>query len=143
MHINKSNIIGLPIMRYMIYMLIITMTISSVSLSRYASSLARDDSAGVAKFDVSVTHDYWGSDEYSHISLVQTIGETTDYIFTVTNDSDVAVRARLVILSATSAYTVDPTVEIPAYDSRDVSVTIQGLFTGNDVQMYVEYEQID
>jgi len=145
--IKKRKVVrsSLPIVRYMTYLLIVTVTLSGVSLSRYATSLASEDQARAARFDVTVSHASWSIDEYNDRFVVQTIDGSQEYTFTVTNNSEVAIQARLVIVSSTSSVAPDPSdwQIIPANESRDITITIAGSFTGNNVQLFIEYEQID
>lgn len=132
---------SLPIVRYMLYLLIVTLTVSGVSLSRYATSSPGADQARVAKLDVVVTHPGWNNyDVSSHAT-----GGTKGYELRVTNNSEVAVRARLVIDGSGGSVFASPSgwFDLPLGAWQDIAVTVTGTAGGNVVQMHVEYEQID
>ena len=141
----------LPIVRYMFYMLVITVAVTMVSFSRYSTSSAMWDSSKVAKFNVVVEHAPWsvsGSPDRDVYSFgVGTTGGTRGYTFTVRNYSEVTVRARLVVDSADQTVTYNPawfTVPIGGSPQTITATVPQGIgLTGNDVQMHIEYEQMD
>jgi len=136
---------ALPLVRYMAYLLIVTTAITGVSLSRYSTSSSSDDSARVAKFEVVISHIEWSEDENNDISLVSTPDGVRNYVFTVTNNSEVAVRARLIIIASDYTATANPTgwTDISPDNSENITVTVTGTFEGNHVKVYIEYEQID
>ena len=144
-HMKKNNI-KIPYVRYMAYMLIVMLTVTSASLSRFKMSSSAGDSARVAEFNVSVTHAAgWSAGEFNDI-VATGIGGSKDYIFTVTNNSEVAVRARLVVESSSGqAAAVNPSgwFDLQCNNSRNVTVNVVGDAGGNNVKMHVEYEQID
>jgi len=155
---------SIPIIRYLVYLLIVTTTITGISLSKYSTSISGEDSAKVAKFDVDV-------------SLVSTspplnndLGPNTDYIaydsgilsktytFTVTNHSEVSVRARAVAehkYNPEGTYTVTTSSWVDFSPNngngpKNISVIVErppllnkSSILMNDVKIYVEYEQID
>ena len=135
----------MPLIRYLVYLLIVTTAITGVSLSRYATSSGVNDSARVAKFDVVISHVVWSEDENNDISLVSAPGGTRNYVFTTQNNSEVAVRARLIIVSSDYIATENPTgwTDIAPHGSENITVTVTGTFEGNHVKVYIEYEQID
>lgn len=138
---------AIPIIRYMLYLLIVTITITGVSLSRYATSSSQKDAGRVAGFDVSVTHTgTWSENEFEDVSNHLLNGSKV-YSFRVTNNSEVAVRARVVIDgNSGTAPIVSPsgTFDIAPHSSRDnVQITVVGSAVGNLVKMHIEYEQIN
>ena len=135
----------MPFIRCLIYLLIVTATVTGVSLSRYSTSSGGSDSARVAKFDVVISHVEWSEDENNDIFLVLTPGGTRNYVFTVTNNSEVAVRARLIIISSSYTATENPSgwTDISPNSSKNITVTVTGTFEGNHVKVHIEYEQID
>jgi len=137
-----------PLIRYLLYLLIVTMTVTGVSLSRYATSVTGTDQARVAKFDVTVTPSGWTNGG----TAAHAAGGSKACDLIVTNNSEVAVYARLVIDSgAANVTSISPagTATTSAWfalaigGSQTVTVNITGSTTGNNVQMHVEYEQID
>ena len=162
---------SMPLIRYLIYLLIVTMTVTGVSLSRYATSTTTNASpARIAKFDVVVTHTAtWSNGEYDDTSYRLGAG-TYGYTFKVTNHSEIAVRARLVIDAYDSAYDSLPVINPAPLASpypqnmsdwvviaangnfQNVSITLRGCGSAsppsnwvgaNDLRMHFEYEQID
>ena len=135
----------LPIIRYLIYLLIATAAVTGVSMSRYATSSQMSDSARVAKFDVVISHAGWSKDENNDIFTVSTPEGTRNYVFTVANNGEIAVRARLIIVSSNDLATANPTgwINLSPHSSENITVTVTGTFEGNRVKVYIEYEQID
>ena len=152
---------AISVTRYMVYLLIVTLTITGVSLSRYATSTTKSDSARVAVFDVDVTLNGRKFTNGSNSTLkgvdYNVSGQT--FTFTVTNNSEVAVKAHLVIdlansdvvptisprTGSTPNYESDWLIFAPNAGSQTITVTLT-CWTGlsnNDARMYVEYEQID
>ena len=135
----------LPIIRYMLYVLVVTITVTGVSLSRYSTTSSTGDNARIAHFDISVTHAPWSKGEYKDISAHALNGSKT-YVFTVTNNGEVPVRVRLDIDTYDGQL---PTVNPPGWfnlaisGSQNVGVTVIGELDGNDIDLHVEYEQID
>ena len=134
----------IPIIRYMLYFLIITFIVTGVSLSRYSMASLEQDTSRVAKFNVSVTHTAWSNGDQD-ISAHKLNGNKV-YTFTVTNNSEVAVRARLVIVNNSGPA---PATNPPAWfdlavgGTQNVTVTVNGALDGNVINMRVEYRQID
>lgn len=152
---GKDEKSAIPIIRYLVYLLVVITAISGVSLARYtANSASNSDAARVAGFDVTVE---------LLTSLNEDLGSLTDYFpndfaatekkyeFTVTNDSEVAIRARVVM-----EYQHDSSVEKSAWvdiapngASQNVAGTVKkpqlinALFFLYDINVYVEYEQLD
>ena len=148
-----------PLIRYLVYFLILTTALTSVSMSRYLSGGLGGDSARVAKFNVVVTHtDTWNvngrSDREVYFFGRTSTGENRTgtlprvYTLNVENRSEVAVRARLVIDSADNTVTCIPLTQeadIPIGQTQAFTLTVspgQTLFA-NDARMHFEYEQID
>ena len=144
LHRNKQRE-KLPFVRYVLYVLLVTFTVTSVSFSRYSTTSSFDDLARMANFNVSVTHAPWSQGEYADISSHALNGDKL-YTFTVTNNSEVPVRARLIVDSHDGqAPVVNPATwfTLTAAASQNVAVTVVGAIDGNDVNLRVEYEQID
>ena len=135
----------LPFIRYLIYLLIMTSVVTGFSLSRYATSYSMTNAARVAKFEVVISHVQWSEDENNDIALTSMPQEPRDYVFTVQNNSEVAVRARLIIHSSGYIAAVNPTgwVDIAPSHSENITVTVIGTFEGNTVNAHIEYEQIN
>ena len=152
------------ITRLLVYLLIVTTTVTGVSMSRYATSSQGDNTVRVAVFDVVVSHELWSEDAYNDVRLVQEIDGANDYIFGVKNYSDVAVRARLVVVGAARTIKsstpaghigkyiggaeelvelITEWADISVGETVNFTVKIMGLFHGNEVTAHVEYEQID
>ena len=147
-HSTEKKKQSLPLIRYLIYLLLVTVTITGVSLSRYSTSVSTDDVARVAKFDVVVSPAVPSGDVSAHAANGNKV-----YSFNVTNYSDVTVEVQLFV---DSYNTNQPTVTYVGSDppvngwfrlapnaSRTVDVTIVGISTGNAVSMHVEYRQVD
>ena len=141
----------LPVVRYMVYMLIITAAVTMVSLSRYSTSSSMGDTSKVAGFNVVITHDNWNVNGHPNKDVYSfgagTTGGTKVYTFTVKNFSEVTVKARLVVDSADQTVTYNPAwFNVPIGGApQTVTATVpQGVgFSGNDVSMHIEYEQVD
>ena len=145
---------SMPLIRYLIYLLIVTMTVTGVSLSRYATSTTTNASpARIAKFDVTVTPSGWIKNGTTAPGKDLT---HKDCVMTVENNSEVSVRARLVIFSdsqnAVSSITPSASPSSVIHSAwfnlaiggtQNVTVSIAGASSGNEVQMYVEYNQVD
>ena len=164
---NADKKTSLPVIRYLAYLLIATMTVTGVSLSRYSTSSSGSDSARVANFDVVVTHDSWNyglTDGIIDASFNQSSGRL--YTFTITNNSEVSVRARLIIdsydlLPALNSFspqdlnnstdrsgwvTIAPKGAPKQITVRLFAVSNTGnpiVPNGNNVEMHIEYEQVD
>ena len=135
----------LPLTRYVLYVLLVTLTVTGVAFSRYTTTSSLDAVARMANFNVSVTHATWSHGVYADIAS-HVLNGNKAYVFTVTNNSEVVVRARLVIDSYDgTAPTVSPsswfTLAVGA--SQNVTMTVVGAVDGNDVDLHVEYEQVD
>jgi len=130
------------------YFLIITTIVTGVSFSRYASGQSSYDTARVAKFNVVVAPNSWSDED---VTLLKPADPTSKvYGYTITNNSEVAVRVRIVIDSASAGNTTVTVFPAGWFDlaanggfRNDVTVTVAGVFGGNRVEMSVEYEQID
>ena len=138
----------ISIARYMAYLLIITLTITGLSLARYATTSSGSDASRVANFDVQVTHtgSAWSHESENKDVSAHAPGGSKIYTFKVDNYSEVAVRARLVIDSnSAAAPMVSPAgwFEIAAGKAKNVTVTVVGVIGGNDIGVSVEYEQIN
>jgi hypothetical protein len=138
-------------------------------MSRYSSTTPDGvDNARVAGFKVSVntriinaSASQGAQDGYDNKSIVATGGDQT-YQFTVTNESEVAVRAQLIIdhdpdkcvfgnTEGCNVYIDNYAWEDNAwvyFESNDTvgktfSVTVNGNIRGHVVDMEVKYEQVD
>ena len=133
---------AVPLMKYMAYLLIITTVVTGVSLSRYLTGIrALDDTARVAGFDIEVTTTWSDGDVSAHAP-----GGLKEYTFTVKNNSEVAVEAMLVVDSYTGAAPAvswGGWVPLMPGGTDTVAVSIYGAYTGNNIEMHIEYKQID
>ena len=143
---NKHKI---SLTRYMMYVLLVTFTITGVSLSRYSTTSSGNDTTRAAKFEVTITPDGWSNNGATAHGTNVTY---KDCVLKVENKSEVAVRARLVINSGNGyVSSISPAgssgysawFNLSPGSSQNVTVNITGATTGNDVTMSVEYEQID
>ena len=141
----------MPLIRYLVYFLILTTALTSVSLSRYLSGNSAQHSARVARLEVDVTHTVWTDttrtdDRDGAFYIVGTTNAQRSYLFTVTNNSEVTIRARVIIDHSDISMPAQPwSAAIPSGSALNITTPIpQGtaLF-GNDVEMHIEYEQID
>ena len=135
----------LPLVRYVLYVLLVTFTVTGVSFSRYSTTSSLEDLARMANFNVSVTHAPFSHGEYADISS-HVLNGNKAYVFTVTNNSEVTVRARLVVDSYDGeAPTVNPSTwfDLASNAAQNVTITVVGAVDGNDVNLRVEYEQIN
>lgn len=132
----------LPISAYLLYLLLVSVLLTGVSLSKYVASTEGIDSARVAKFDVSLSGG-------SSVSL-EAEGSQTQTL-TVKNDSEVSVRCSLVAANVPAGVTVsyNPTsVDIAPGESKTVNVTftaaadIPNEISAN-IGIDVQAEQID
>ena len=139
-------------MRYLIYLIIATAIITQASFALYMTSDAQSESGRVAKFNVEVTHDdNWSGGEYIDEVYDEEEGYKV-YTFTVTNNSEMPVVARLVIDDYTG---LEPVVDMSENDwidgtlleigeRKDATLYVSGSVGGsNDVEIYFEYDQID
>ena len=156
---KKKN--NLPIIRYLIYLMVVTMTVSGVSLSRYVSSSAVSDEARVAQFKVAVTQVdsanqpvTWSIDEFNDVSAHTIAAGSKQYIFNVKNNSEVKVEATFFLDSQTYAGATPPAAATVSHTSpfilqpggsQNVTVTIYGgrEGIGKIVKVHVEYKQVD
>ena len=142
----------LPIIRYMIYMLIFTLTVTGTSLSRYASTSSADDVARIAKYSVSATLTTSVTMAYGNYNDVSShaLNSNKNYTFSVTNNSEVSVRARLVVASSDNtvliggvATSTSPWYTLAPGGIQNITITVHGTVGGNDVKLRVESEQLD
>lgn len=164
-HANKDKIkFQIPIVRYLVYLLVVTLAVSGVSLSRYSVSSGTIESARVAKLAGTFTHDdTWTIDEYNDFSVLP-VGQHKDYVFTIKNDSEVAMRVRIMDVSTSAVlqsnyYSVfdgsgqsGVTVTNGWFDfspaglpddTRTVTISLDSTTTGNNLTIFFEYQQID
>jgi|GEM_PF-1386905 len=151
-----------PLMRYLVYLLVLVTVFTTVSMSRYLSGATGGDAARIAKLDVRVVsvaplNDLLGAntDYFSYTSAVT----SKTYTFSVTNYSDVAVQARAVAehkYNPEGTYTVTTSSAWVNFapnngtGSQNLTVTVEkppllnrSSILMNDVKIYVEYVQID
>jgi len=139
---KKTAKTPIPLIRYLVYLLIVTLTVTGVSLSKYATSSTANDNAKVAKFDVQVVplplvnDNHW----YDHrAGATKYNANMYSCIFKLVNNSDVAVRTRVEITSYNSisaaAYLNDPDwyVLAPGEETQNFIVQILGLPLGNPI----------
>jgi len=138
----------LPIVRYLLYLLLVTTAVTGASFSRYATSSSANDTARVASLNIEVTPDWAGSnrtDMPEHFYSVGTAGAVNDCSFIVTNHSEAALRMRLVVEDEIAADYETAWVELDIGESSTLTADIPvgtSLFS-NDAFIHVEYEQID
>lgn len=170
-HAHKDKIkFEIPIVRYLVYLLVVTLAVSGVSLSRYSVSSGTIESARVAKFDVSVIPDepdIWTVDEitggFSNVSILRADETSRAYSFTITNNSEVAIRARINKVTGEpldrSYYSVadenDANIEVDSNgwfdfspagsgaDTRDVTISLVSAGDTTNLTIFFEYQQID
>ena len=132
-----------PVVRYMIYCIIVAALFTGISFSRYSTETPAGDSARVAKLNVSITHSAWTGGEY-YDETVNAAGASVSYTFTVTNNSEVPVRVRLVIDSSDIAVSADTVgwFDLDLGAAKNVTLTTTGKMDGNNVKCRFEYEQI-
>ena len=148
---SKAKKRSVPIVRYMVYLLVVTVIVTGVSLSRYTSNLASSDNARVAKLNVTVVPKSAAPDNWANgnVTEVPNFGDARVYNFLVTNNSEVAIRARVYIVSTTNPTGDQATVtsgwsNFAANGGAGyVSATVYGIVGDTVVTMYVEYEQAD
>lgn len=160
-HSNKDKIkFEIPIVRYLVYLLILTLAVSGVSLSRYSVSSGTIQSGRVAKLAGTFTHDSW-SDGDIDISVLP-LGDTRDYIFTIINMSEVAMRVRvrdvtkelpITNITVVDAGNADVNVDGDGWfdfspaglgaDTRKVTIGLVSTEEGNSLTIFFEYQQID
>jgi len=138
----------LPIIRYLLYLLIVTTTVTGVSLSRYATSSSGEYTARIAELDIEITPAYLGSnraDMPEYFYELGTTGQTRECLFTVTNNSEVAVRVRLAADSELPVVLDPDWVALDLGGSAVLTADVpQGIdLFSNDAAIHVEYEQID
>ena len=100
--LNKKERRKFPLVRCAIYILLSTLIVTGFSMSRYsATSPGGVDNARVAGFKVSVVAEavdpnttYGPQGSYNDVSIVKDNGQQS-YKFTVKNESEVAVKAKL------------------------------------------------
>jgi len=152
-----------PLIRYLVYFLILTTALTSVSMSRYLAGDTGGDAARIAKLDVYVAPVYPApmngllGPNTDYFAYNSSVGSKT-YTFTVTNNSEVAVRARTVAeheYNPEGTYTVTTSAWVDFAPnnldgSKNINVTVEkppllnrASILMNDVKIYVEYAQID
>jgi len=149
---------SMPLARYLLYILIITATISGVSLSRYATSETSSDTARVADFHVTVSHhpddEEWNQNEFKDIEIFKDLNVSNpskSYKFLLENTSEAAVRAKFVLdyadntvsITAPAGITMNNWFTMGKGETKVVTVKVLGAALGNNAQIHVEYEQID
>ena len=143
-----------PIIRYLLYALIVTMTVTGVSLSRYATSESASDTARVADFKVTVSHPGWNQNEFKDIEIFKNLNVANpnkSYQFTLENDSEVAVRAKFVLdysdntvsITSPAGITMNNWFVVDKGETKVVTLNVLGATLGNNAKVHVEYEQLD
>lgn len=143
-----------PMIWYVVCVIIIAFAITGVSLSKYIVASSSQVVARVATFNVAVTHADW-SDGYD--KDVQTFidldseNPSKTYTFTVTNNGEMTIIARLVVDSVespTENVVLDLNESSPdwillnAGEEKNIDITVPGSGMGTDVKVHLEYEQI-
>ncbi|MCM1284915.1 MAG: hypothetical protein NC213_00225 [Acetobacter sp.] len=93
-HVNKEKRFKISISAIVIYLLVVTLLLSGVSLARYTASATGSDSASMARFSVSATA---GAGQPGVIELDSAEGTSGEYAFEVLNDSEMAVQYTVVV----------------------------------------------
>lgn len=84
----------LPAVRYLLYLIMLTTIVSSVSFSKFKTTEETINQAKVAKFNVEISHNDWSIDEYNDFALLD-LGEERKFEFDIKNNSEVAVKIRV------------------------------------------------
>ena len=166
--VKKKERRKFPLVRCAIYILLSTLIATGFSMSRYSTTSPDGvDNARVAGFKVLVEAEAIATEtslgrqaSFNDLSLVAT-GGNQSYKFTMKNESEVAVAARLIISHTTKACVfTNPAeclkIEDPAWESgkwvyfqsndpktEEFIVTVNGHKDGHVVNMKVEYEHVD
>lgn len=88
MNKSEKNKFRLPISAYISYLLLASVLLTGVTLSKYTTKTASIDEARVAIFKVGMSS--------SNSSIELEAGETTTQTYTVKNDSEVAIEYTLI-----------------------------------------------
>ena len=140
----KNLIKKASITRLLLYaLLILSMASIGVSFAQYATRDSFDDAARIANVNVSISHSL--KEEFGEVSKVDEVDGTKEYIITVTNNGETPMRVRLVVVGTYIVSTdCDGWFELEAQGGfRDITITITGIYEGNKVRIYAEYEQIN
>ena len=88
---------ALPVIRYLAYLLIVTVIVTGVSLSRYSGSSLTNETARTAKFDVSVSSDgsQWSDPGNRTDNVIVGNDMRKTYTFDIDNLSEVAIRGKI------------------------------------------------
>ena len=136
------------LVRMLLYGLVVLMLMTSVSLASYHTVSVSQNASRVAVFEVLTTHSDTWSIDYYHDAISVVVGGSKTYTFRVQNNSEVAVRTRLVATRESAAGT-NPSVNPSGYFDlapnayRDVTVVVAGATGGNKVKVNAESTQID
>lgn len=93
--LEKKKRTRLPLSVWLAFLLLVTLTVGS-TLARYNTSVSGDTTARVAKFQMTTVAD---SNNVQTVWLDAGSGDSGTYKFTITNDSEVAVRYSVIVNS--------------------------------------------
>ena len=92
--LEKKKRTRLPLSVWLAFLLLVTLTVGS-TLARYNTSVSGDTTARVAKFQMTTATGY--EDNAKTVQLHAGSGGAGTYEFTITNDSEVAVRYSVIV----------------------------------------------
>lgn len=92
--LEKIKRTRLPLSVWLAFLLLVTLTVGS-TLARYNTSVSGDTTARVAKFEMTTATRY--TDNTKTVQLNAGSGDSDTYEFTITNDSEVKVRYRVIV----------------------------------------------
>ena len=127
--LEKIKRTRLPLSVWLAFLLLVTLTVGS-TLARYNTSVSGDTTARVAKFQMTTAAD---SNNVQTVRLDAGSGDSGTYQFTITNDSEVAVRYRVIVQNV-PAY-----VEVTAQQRSGTPQTL--VSDGND--MTFSFKELD
>ena len=145
--LDNQKRVARPPFRYLLYAVMVTVVAMGAVYATYLTSEDVGNGMRVAHFDVGVTHsDTWSGGPYDDVAI-NPVNGTKTYTFTVTNNSEVALRTQLHANSVTgnTPPSIAPagTFDLAPGTARDVQVTVTGDLAGNTVEAYATYVQID
>lgn len=131
----------LPIVRYLVYLIILTSVVFAASLSKYATTSSTSDHVRVAKFDVDITPCFtWVETPQGYYLDAIFLGDSKDYCFDVENKGEVVVKVRVI-----NADTGDPLIsDYVLYDADDnvVALDANGWFYLSVADTYDAFRKI-
>lgn len=124
--LEKKKRTRLPLSVWLAFLMLVTLTVGS-TLARYNTSVSGDTTARVAKFQMTTAAD---SNNVQTVRLDAGSGDSGTYQFTITNDSEVAVRYSVIVKN------------VPA----NVEVSLDGVkktSTGKTTPMKFDYKELN